>query len=99
MFILVVYSIYKLSNVYTRVDERSSLPRCHLIRLFTGGLTKHKIAINQFYQLLKPGGILFIDHRNYDDIIDSGCVPHGPNVYYQVVYLYVYYITGSSETA
>ncbi|XP_067941838.1 glycine N-methyltransferase-like [Watersipora subatra] len=50
---------------------------------FQGGLGKHKVAIQQFYNLLKPGGILVIDHRNYDQILESGTVPHGPNVYYQ----------------
>jgi len=50
---------------------------------FEGGQQKQKIAIAQFYSLLKPGGILFIDHRNYDAILDQGIAPPGPNVYYQ----------------
>jgi len=50
---------------------------------FEGGQLKQKIAIQQFYSLLKPGGILFIDHRNYDAILDTGNAPPGPNVYYQ----------------
>lgn len=61
---------------------------CHfycLTCLALGDLQKHKIAIKQFYNLLKPGGILFVDHRNYDSILDLGVVPHGPNVYYQVI--------------
>jgi glycine N-methyltransferase len=32
---------------------------------------------------LKPGGFLFIDHRNYDSILDCGKAPHR-NVYYNV---------------
>ena len=33
--------------------------------------------------MLKPGGILVIDHRNYDEILKSGNVP-AKNVYYNV---------------
>lgn len=33
--------------------------------------------------MLKPGGILIIDHRNYDYILDTGKTP-AKNIYYNV---------------
>lgn len=38
----------------------------------TGDMASHKTAITNFHDMLKPGGFLFIDHRNYDHILDSG---------------------------
>lgn len=49
----------------------------------TGDQENHRIAIRNFHKVLKPGGLLFIDHRNYDAILDSGKAPHR-NVYYNV---------------
>ena len=40
-----------------------------------------KIAIKNFYDMLKPGGILIIDHRNYDYILQHGKSPN-KNIYY-----------------
>lgn len=40
-------------------------------------------ALENFAKCLKPGGLLFIDHRNYDAIIDSGATP-GHSIYYNV---------------
>lgn len=34
--------------------------------------------------MVKPGGILIIDHRNYDYILETGRAPQGKNIYYQV---------------
>lgn len=48
---------------------------------FEGNLNNQKIAIANFHSLLKPGGILVIDHRNYDAILGHGNVPTR-NVYY-----------------
>ena len=50
---------------------------------FEGNLAKQKLAISNFMHMLKPGGILLIDHRNYDSILDKGSVP-AKNVYYNV---------------
>ena len=50
----------------------------------TGGQAGQRTAIKNFHSLLKPGGILIIDHRNYDAILETGQTPPGPNVYYQV---------------
>ncbi len=35
--------------------------------------------------MVKPGGILIIDHRNYDYILETGQAPQGKNIYYKVV--------------
>jgi len=32
---------------------------------------------------LKPGGILLIDHRNYDNILETGATP-AKSIYYNV---------------
>ena len=50
---------------------------------FEGELRNQKLAIKNFKDMLKPGGILVIDHRNYDEILKSGNVP-AKNVYYNV---------------
>jgi len=49
---------------------------------FDGQQTNHLTAIQNFYSMLKPGGILVIDHRNYDHIIAGGTPPM-KNIYYQ----------------
>jgi len=50
---------------------------------FEGDLLNQRRALRNFKELLKPGGILVIDHRNYDEILTSGHVP-AKNVYYNV---------------
>ena len=50
---------------------------------YYGDQRDHLVAIKQFYNLLKPGGMLFIDHRNYDYILDFGKAPTH-NIYYDV---------------
>lgn len=49
----------------------------------SGDLSSTKTALNNFCEMLKPGGVLIVDHRNYDHILDSGKAP-GKNIYYQV---------------
>jgi len=46
-----------------------------------GDFRNQKIAIKNFYDLLKPGGVLIIDHRNYDYILKHGHAPN-KNIYY-----------------
>ena len=50
---------------------------------FEGNLANQKLAMKNFYDMLKPGGILIIDHRNYDAILDTGRAPV-KNIYYKV---------------
>lgn len=50
---------------------------------FAGDLSNQKSALKNFMHLVKPGGILVIDHRNYDEILATGLVP-AKNVYYNV---------------
>ncbi|XP_014676082.1 PREDICTED: glycine N-methyltransferase-like [Priapulus caudatus] len=52
---------------------------------FDGDLANHKLAITNMANLLKPGGVLMIDHRNYDYILDSGKSP-AKNIYYNSQY-------------
>ena len=49
---------------------------------FDGTQDKQRLAIANFHQVLKPGGFLIIDHRNYDAILDTGKAP-AKNIYYQ----------------
>ncbi|XP_071802665.1 glycine N-methyltransferase-like [Asterias amurensis] len=48
---------------------------------FDGKQENHRLALRNFASMLKPGGILIIDHRNYDAIIDTGRAPV-QNIYY-----------------
>ena len=50
---------------------------------FDGKQENHRLALRNFASMLKPGGILIIDHRNYDAIIDTGRAPV-QNIYYVV---------------
>jgi len=53
---------------------------------FSGDQSSIKRAISNFYEMLKPGGYLIIDHRNYDQILDSGKTS-GKNIYYTSKYI------------
>jgi len=46
-----------------------------------GDLRNQKLCIQNFYDMLKPGGTLIIDHRNYDYILKHGRAPK-KNIYY-----------------
>lgn len=46
-----------------------------------GDLRDHKKCFKNFEAMLKPGGILIIDHRNYDFILKNGRA-HKKNIYY-----------------
>ncbi|EDV94465.1 glycine N-methyltransferase [Drosophila grimshawi] len=52
----------------------------HLTDSF-GDQREHKQAIKNFEKCLKPGGILLIDHRNYDNILETGATP-AKSIYY-----------------
>jgi len=52
----------------------------HLIDDY-GDLRDQKRCIQNFYDMLKPGGTLIIDHRNYDYILKHGRAPK-KNIYY-----------------
>jgi len=46
-----------------------------------GDLRNQKIAISNFAKCVKPGGLLLIDHRNYDYIVNNCATPTN-NIYY-----------------
>lgn len=48
---------------------------------FGGEQQDHQRAIDNFFKVIKPGGILIIDHRNYDFILDHGYASQ-KNIYY-----------------
>lgn len=48
---------------------------------FEGNQANQKVALENFRDMVKPGGILVIDHRNYDEITRTGAVP-SKNIYY-----------------
>ncbi|CAH2262744.1 glycine N-methyltransferase [Pararge aegeria] len=56
----------------------------HLLDEFEDQRTQ-KMCLRNFAKVLKPGGLLFIDHRNYDAMIDSGATP-GHSIYYNCKY-------------
>ena len=58
---------------------------------FEGSMPNQKVALSNFRDMIKPGGILVIDHRNFDDILTNGNAP-AKNIYYAVsVMLAIYY--------
>jgi len=48
---------------------------------FVGDQRDQRQAIAKFAKVLKPGGLLIIDHRNYDYILDHGKT-RSTNIYY-----------------
>ncbi|XP_044285652.1 glycine N-methyltransferase [Varanus komodoensis] len=50
---------------------------------FKGDQGVHKLALKNIASMVRPGGILVIDHRNYDYILETGCAPPGKNIYYK----------------
>lgn len=52
---------------------------------FLGDQAVHKQALKNIASMVRPGGILVIDHRNYDYILETGCAPPGKNIYYKVL--------------
>lgn len=53
----------------------------HLLDM-NGDKKDMRSALKNFKKVLKPGGILVVDHRNFDAALDTGVVP-SKNVYYQ----------------
>jgi len=49
---------------------------------FQGDQGDQCTAIENMAAMLKPNGVLLIDHRNYDTILETGKAPPGKNVYY-----------------
>lgn len=54
----------------------------HMLDAF-GDQREQKLAIQNFERCVKPGGLLLIDHRNYDNIMDTGSTP-AKSIYYNV---------------
>lgn len=48
-----------------------------------GDQREQKQAIRNFEKCVKPGGLLLIDHRNYDNIMETGSTP-SKCIYYNV---------------
>lgn len=46
-------------------------------------ILSYRLALKNFEQCVKPGGLLLIDHRNYDHILQSGHTP-SKCIYYNV---------------
>lgn len=51
---------------------------------FKGDQSDHRLALKNIASMVRPGGLLVIDHRNYDHILSTGCAPPGKNIYYKV---------------
>ena len=51
----------------------------------TGDQSDQKLALHNIASMVRPGGVLIIDHRNYDYILETGKAPQGKNIYYKVL--------------
>ena len=49
---------------------------------FEGTKNYQKLTLSNLFAMVKPGGILVLDHRNYDVILGTGSVPE-QNIYYK----------------
>lgn len=47
----------------------------------TGDQRDQKVALSNFERCVRPGGLLLIDHRNFDHILDNGSTP-SRSIYY-----------------
>ncbi|XP_035685374.1 glycine N-methyltransferase-like isoform X1 [Branchiostoma floridae] len=50
---------------------------------FDGDQHNIRTALKNFAGMVKPGGVLMVDHRNYDYIIENGRVPQANSLYYK----------------
>lgn len=50
----------------------------------SGDQSEHRLALKNIASMVRSGGVLVIDHRNYDHILSTGCAPPGKNIYYKV---------------
>lgn len=50
----------------------------------SGDQSEHRLALRNIASMVRCGGLLVIDHRNYDHILSTGCAPPGKNIYYKV---------------
>ncbi|KAM8913503.1 glycine N-methyltransferase [Spinachia spinachia] len=50
---------------------------------FKGDQSDQQLALQNIASMVRPGGILIIDHRNYDFILETGQAPQGKNIYYK----------------
>ncbi|XP_053456993.1 glycine N-methyltransferase isoform X1 [Nycticebus coucang] len=48
-----------------------------------GDQSEHQLALKNIASMVRSGGLLVIDHRNYDHILGTGCAPPGKNIYYK----------------
>ncbi|ELK00292.1 Glycine N-methyltransferase [Pteropus alecto] len=48
-----------------------------------GDQSEHRLALKNIVNMVQSGGLLVIDHRNYDHILSTGCAPPGKNIYYK----------------
>ncbi|XP_015984182.2 glycine N-methyltransferase isoform X2 [Rousettus aegyptiacus] len=48
-----------------------------------GDQSEHRLALKNIANMVRSGGLLVIDHRNYDHILSTGCAPPGKNIYYK----------------
>uniref|UniRef100_UPI00358F977E glycine N-methyltransferase n=1 Tax=Myxine glutinosa TaxID=7769 RepID=UPI00358F977E len=50
---------------------------------FKGDQMSHNLALKNIVGMVRPGGVVIIDHRNYDFILATGHCPQGKNIYYK----------------
>lgn len=56
-----------------------------VVLFLLGDQSDQKLALQNIASMVRPGGMLIIDHRNYDYILETGRAPQGKNIYYKVL--------------
>lgn len=70
----------------------------YLYLMSLGDQSDQKLALHNIASMVRPGGILLIDHRNYDYILETGRAPQGKNIYYKVLNLFYLCLHSNNHT-
>uniref|UniRef100_A0A1A8CA37 Glycine N-methyltransferase n=1 Tax=Nothobranchius kadleci TaxID=1051664 RepID=A0A1A8CA37_NOTKA len=70
----------KLAGVLPKAFPDAGVFHARIIRR---DQSDQKLALHNIGSMVRPGGILIIDHRNYDYILETGKAPQGKNIYYK----------------
>lgn len=80
------YSIVPVSSLhYSLLFWCWTFDHLSVVLFLLGDQSDQKLALQNIASMVRPGGMLIIDHRNYDYILETGRAPQGKNIYYKVL--------------